>query len=55
MMIALMPILASFVPAVPPTLLSFIPPVSGLLAPIDNLPEQVNGVPAKSPVGRGII
>jgi len=50
MMIALMPILASFVPAVPPTLLSFIPPVSGLLAPIDNLHEQVNGVPAKSPV-----
>src|SRR4030042_1118980 len=40
---------ANLVAAVPPTLLSLIPPVKGLLAPMESLPELAAVVPVKSP------
>ena len=49
MMRALMPSLASICAAVPPELLSLMPPVSGLLAPAESRPELAAGVPVRRP------
>src|SRR5512133_4393705 len=46
---ALMPRRANIWAAVPPTLLSLMPPVSGLLAPADRRPELDAAVPESSP------
>ncbi|KAF5040287.1 hypothetical protein DSECCO2_535060 [anaerobic digester metagenome] len=48
-MSALTPSFARRWAAVPPELLSFIPPVSGLLAPTDKRPEFAAFVPANRP------
>jgi len=44
-----MPSRASFWPAVPPTLLSLMPSVKGLLLPIESLPDEDAFVPANKP------
>src|SRR5512135_704037 len=49
MMSALMPSLSRFWAAVPPALLSLIPPVSGLLKPADRRPELAAAVAVKRP------